>query len=270
MKTTNSIDEHTYKYLHSTNTRPARFYLLPKIHKPGNLGRPIISSIEAPTEKISHFVDFHLHPLVETIPSYVKDTTHFLQKIDSMGTLPSNTILVTLDVSSLYTNIPHEEGISTCAEVLATRQTEDPPTHDLTTLVATILRKNNFIFGDQHYLQIHGTAMGTRMAPSYANLFMAKLEKSLLSRPTTLKPLVWWRYIDDVFVLWTHGEEALKEFIDDLNIAHSTIKFTSEWSHTQIHFLDVLVCLKDGLLSTDLRNPHTSVPPCQQLSPQAL
>ena len=60
----------------------------------------------------------------------VKDTTHNLQKIDSMGTLSSSTILVT------HTNIPHEEGISACAEVLATRQTEDPPTHDLTTLIA--------------------------------------------------------------------------------------------------------------------------------------
>ena len=75
MKTTNSINEHTYKYLHSTNTQPARFYLLPKIHKPGNPGRPIISSIEAPTEKISQFVDFHLRPLGEMITSYVKDTS---------------------------------------------------------------------------------------------------------------------------------------------------------------------------------------------------
>ena len=95
------------------------------------------------------------------------------------------------------------------------------------------------------------------MAPSYANLFMAKLESSLLSHPTTLKPLVWWRYIDDIFALWTHGEEALKEFIDDLNTAHSTIKFTSEWSHVQIHFLDVLVSLKDGVLSTDLYTKET-------------
>ena len=71
--------------------------------------------MEAPAEKISQFVDFHLRLLVETIPSYVKDNTHFLQKIDSMGTLSSNTILVTLDVSSLYTNIPHEEGIFACA-----------------------------------------------------------------------------------------------------------------------------------------------------------
>ena len=65
-----------------------------------------------------------------------------------------------------------------------------------------------------------------------------------------------WRYIDDIFALWTHGEETLKEFIDDLNIAHSTIKFTSEWSYTQIPFLDTLVSVKDGALSTDLKRTH--------------
>jgi hypothetical protein len=62
MRERNAIDEATQKYLHSSNTCPARFYLLPKVHKPGNPGRPIISSNNAPTEKISQFVDYHLRP----------------------------------------------------------------------------------------------------------------------------------------------------------------------------------------------------------------
>jgi hypothetical protein len=118
-----------------------------------------------------------------------------LTKLQEIGTLPPNTLLATLDVSSLYTNIPHEEGISACGEALTSRTVQEPPTHDI---VALILKKNNFVFGDKHYLQVHGTAMGTRMAPSYANLFMSELEKSLLSRPATAKPSVWWRYIDDI------------------------------------------------------------------------
>ena len=88
--------------------------------------------------------------------------------------------------------------------------------------------QNNFVFGDKHYLQVHGTAMGTRMAPSYANLFMSELEKSLLSRPATAKPSVWWWYIDDIFIIWNHSEE---ELIEDLNTAHPTIKFTANWSY---------------------------------------
>ena len=197
----NSIDEATRKYLHCKNTRPARFYLLPKIHKPGNPGRPIVASNNAPTEKISQFVDYHLRPLVEKIPSYIKDTTHFLNKLKTIPSLPTNVLLVTLDVKSLYTNIPHEEGITACHTALRTRNIEHPPTEDLVSLISYILKRNNFVFGDKHYLQIHGTAMGTRMAPSYANLFMADLEQTFLQRPITHNPLIWWRYIDDVFAI---------------------------------------------------------------------
>ena len=100
------IDEPTFKYL-SSNSDPqaGRFYILPKIRKQGNPGRPIISSNGHPTERISQFVDFHLKPLVQMLPSYIKDTTHFLLQLQNLGPLPDNAILVTLDISSLYTNI---------------------------------------------------------------------------------------------------------------------------------------------------------------------
>ena len=64
----------------------------------------IISSNGHPSECISEFVDYHLKPLVQTLPSYIKDTTHFLLQLQNLGPLPENAILVTLDVSSLYTN----------------------------------------------------------------------------------------------------------------------------------------------------------------------
>ena len=58
--------------------------------------------------------------------------------------------------------------------------------------------------------------MGTKMAPSYANLFMGFVEQDLLSR-SAKKPLVWFRYIDDIFFIWTHGQEALDEFLQFCN-----------------------------------------------------
>ena len=61
-----------------------------------------------------------------------------------------------------------------------------------------------------------------------------------------------WRYIDDVFFLWEHGEDKLQEFIENLNKMHSTIKFTTASSKTSINFLDVSVQLKEGKLETDL------------------
>ena len=110
------IPKDTEKYLTINNPRTARFYHLPKIHKPGNPGRPIISSCGAPTERISEYVNFHLQPLVRQIPSYLRDTKDFLQKITNLGLPPQECILLTLDVSSLYTNIPHEEGKQACKQ----------------------------------------------------------------------------------------------------------------------------------------------------------
>ena len=69
---------------------------------------------------------------------------------------------------------------------------------------------------------------------------MAELEEEIL-REVELKPYMWWRFIDNIFFIWKHREEKLREFIDVLNRKHPTIKFTAEWSKTQINFLDVTV-----------------------------
>ena len=62
----------------------------------------------------------------------------------------------------------------------------------------------------------------TEKTPSYADIFMDKLEKKLISQ-ALIKPQTWWRYIDDIFIIWTEGEESLKDFINYLNSAHRTI-----------------------------------------------
>ena len=88
------------------------FYTLTKIHKPTLVGRPIIEGCDGPTERISAFVDHLIQPIVQKQASYLKDTTDFLNFLDKTK-LPKNTILVSMDVTSLYTNIPQEEGITT-------------------------------------------------------------------------------------------------------------------------------------------------------------
>ena len=115
--------------------------------------------------------------------SYITDTTHVLHKLNSLSILSHNALLVTLDVKSLYTNTPHYEGITTCDTALTSRIVQDVPTDDLITLLSCL------IIGDNQYLQIHGTAMGTRMAPSYANILIAQLEQALLARESVLVKL---------------------------------------------------------------------------------
>ena len=91
-------------------------------------------------------------------------------------TIPENTTFVTMDVTSHYTNIPHDDGNAACRKIWEQRTVQEPPTECLVETLTLVLKNNNFTFDGNHYLQINGTAMGTKMAPSYANIFMGNLE----------------------------------------------------------------------------------------------
>ncbi len=254
-----NIDNNVLTHLRSTNPKTANFYMLPKIHKTNNPGRPIISANECPTEKISGYVDHHLRPHVLKIPSYLKDTTHFLNKLAQITHIDENSILATIDVSALYTSIPHDEGLMAITEALDTRRDKSPPTLFIRELTEFILKNNVFQFNQKFYKQVQGTAMGTKMAPSYANLFMAKLEKDLLQNAPGPTPTTWWRYIDDIFIIWEHSATELQNFIAYLNAAHPTIKFTQETSSEKINFLDVTVYKDGNQLQTTLYKKPTDV-----------
>ena len=88
------------------------------------------------------------------------------------------------------------------------------------------------------------------MAPPYAIIFMGDLVERILQN-YSFKPLVWWRYIDDIFLLWQHREEKLKEFLDILNCYHPSIKFTSKYSRERTDFLDVEIIKEGNQFLTD-------------------
>jgi len=94
---------------------------------------------------------------------------------------------------------------------LSGNNTTSIPTEDLADLARIVLTHNNLTFNGKHYLQILGTAIGTKMAPSYANIFMGNLEADLIEKPL-VKPHTWHRFIDDILLIWTEGEERLKRF----------------------------------------------------------
>ena len=84
--------------------------------------------------------------------------------------------------------------------------------------------------------------MGTKMAQSFANLFMGTLEIDFLKAwGSDKQPLLWLRFIDDIFFLWQHGKIALKEFMTFINNFHKIIKFEHTSSPKQINFLDTTI-----------------------------
>ena len=153
--------------------------MLPKIHKTGNPGRPIVNGKGSITEKISAYVDQEIRHLVPRIPSYLKDTTHLINILLGKQLAPED-ILVTIDVKSLYTNIPHNEGIQALNRTMEETNIHPMKKLLICRLANLILTKNYFEFNKKLYRQIQGTAMGTRMAPSYANIFMKYIELQLI------------------------------------------------------------------------------------------
>ena len=103
--------------------------------------------------------------------------------------------------------------------------------------------------------------MGTKMAPSYANLFMGVLEQQMLASYKH-KPLLYCRYIDDIFIIWTDGEDSLNDFLTHCNNQNKHIQFEQTISSRSIPFLDVSVTLECGKLTTDLYTKSTDKHQC--------
>ena len=150
--------------------------------------------------------------------------------------------LSVMDVTSLYNNIPQEKGINTVSQAYEDYHNKEPPitVRYLREMLSLILQENSFQFDGKDYLQIHGATMGTKMAVAFANVFMAKTEREIL-RLSYKKPLVWKRFIDDVFLLWNISRDEVNAFIEQANRLHPTIKFMAEISETGITFLDTYV-----------------------------
>ena len=141
-------------------------------------------------------------------------------------------------VSSLYSNIPQDKGTEACPDAIEAAEASHIPRNVLHQHFEIVLKGNVFRFDGQIYKQIQGTAMETKVTPSYANLFMDRFERAFIAQEPT-QPLVWKRYIDDILCIWIGTRNELEGFLDRLNKAHRTLKFTWSISDERIEFLDL-------------------------------
>lgn len=173
------------------------------------------------------------------------------------------TILVSFDVISLYTNIPHTLGLEAInywidrhPNTLNTRFSKEFILEGL----KLVLENNHFHFDEEFFLQTKGTAMGTKVAPTYATLVMGYLENTLFERTSevfdaelsTYIGSNWKRYLDDCFIFWTKGEDDLEKFHSLLNTLNESIQFTMEKSDKELPFLDLRIIKNGSCITTDL------------------
>ena len=236
------IDNSTYFKLYPTGTTPGRLYGNAKVHKPLTNGkpkfRPIISSIGTISHQVAKYLLPILKPL-ETNEYVTKDSFDFAYNIRS---IKADTFMASMDIESLFTNLPLTETIELCCNKLF---------HD-NTLVSGLNRKefkklmeiatqeNVFMFNGKFYKQINGVAMGSPLGPILSNIFLCHHEKLWLEEcPSSFKPRMYTRYVDDIFLLFSDLQH-LDLFKNFMNTRHTNIKFTSEVEKdNQLAFLDV-------------------------------
>lgn len=225
--------------------RPRYFYLLPKIHKPQNKwtiphqippGRPIVSDCSSESYGIAEYIESFLTPISNKHPSYIKDTQDFIKNIRRIQ-LKEPCFLFTMDVNSLYTNIEVTRGMVAVEEWLRRHPSDQRPDRELLELLHLSLTRNDFEFNGRHFLQIKGTAMGKRFAPAYANIYMAHWEETAFRKCRKL-PQHYFRYLDDIWGIWTHSKEDFDEFTRTLNGHHALIKIEPTLDENTVNFLD--------------------------------
>ena len=215
LKNENLLTLRTANSLLEEKIKTPEFHLLPKKHKANNSGRPVISSVNCRTSRISEFVDYYLQPEVKKLKSYVKDTTDFIKKIEAIDHVSDDSYLVSLDVPSLYTNIPHKEGIEAVKQKLK-KSKPSISIKVILTFLKLILTLNNFVFNGINYLQKKGCAMGTKCAPSYANIFMGWFEEKFIPADT------------DVFKTSSRRLKKVTTSCDQTRRRHDVWKITSD------------------------------------------
>lgn len=249
MRNENYIDQKQFEFLSGPVTPRNRvFYLLPKIHKDKNKwtipdkmpeGRPIVSDVESESYRVSKYIDSFVTPLSTRHTSYLKNTYDFVSKIRNT-IIPNDCFLVTGDVTALYTNMLHDRTLS-CTENIFQKY-PDPlrPDKHLIELLKITLKNNDFQFNGKNYLQTCGTPMGKVYAPALANIYMLEFDEKAMNGFKS-KPLYFFRYLDDIFFIWTGTIEELKEYETYLNSLIPGIKVTLEYNKLAANFLDTTV-----------------------------
>ncbi|CAJ0945100.1 unnamed protein product [Ranitomeya imitator] len=223
----------------------ATFYTLPKVHKGCHplKGRPIVSGVDSLTQNCGIYVDQILRPFVTSIPSYLRDTSDLLLKLEGMH-LGQDVWLASIDIEALYSSIPHEAGIEGVRYFLQQRSVACWEHNEFVlNILRYILTHNAFSFDGKHFHQLRGTAMGCPY-DRWWDEFIS----------------IWYRYIDDVFLVWTGSKEGFEAFMRHLNVNNVGLRFTSEIVEKELAFLDLKIEkeINGGLATSIYRKPTST------------
>lgn len=243
-ETIRGLSKQLYHYLlpKPQNNQTPKMYGLPKVHKKFKSlppMRPIVAQSGSPLLPSAQFIDHTLQPLAQSYKDYIKTSTALINLLENVR-VPETSVLVTIDVESLYPSIPQSECLQTIYDQMQkNRHLLLINPNLIIRLLHVCINHNYFQFSNVFFQQIQGTSMGAAFSPTLANIFMSvTIENFLNTQPH--KPLLLTRYIDDIFVIW-ENPATLNQFLTALNQFHPKLKFTHAISYHSADFLDLTI-----------------------------
>lgn len=216
-------------------------YLLIKVHKPKGLcGRPIVPCTNWITTPASVLADHLLQAIVRkaNIKWIVKDTKSFVNELEHTHLSHREGIFVTADIASLYTNIDTTMGLKLVRQFLLEQSVELSLINLIMDLLSFVMRHSYLSFKDKVYHQVDGTAMGTAVAPTWANIFVFMLEKIIITEFGD-KIRLYRRFLDDVFA-FIEGK-YVEAFMTRMNQLHPKLVFEFTSDPNEASFLDLCI-----------------------------
>ena len=133
--------------------------------------------------------------------------------------------MFTMDIKSLYTIIPNNDGLLALTHFLNKHTELQPPTHTLVCLAKLVLTLNTFSFDGDYYQQTGGIAMGSLFSPNYACLFVGHIEEQIFRQYRGKTTDLYKRYIDDIVSAASGTKEDLEDFATFINNFHPSLKW---------------------------------------------
>ena len=239
LKKVGALTDFQYRRLYPTSTTIPRFYGLPKVHKSGAPLRPIVASRGSITYPVARFLADILAPLVGKNGYALKNSADLVKQFGDCK-LEEEDVLVSFDVTALFTQVPVDKSIDVIHDKLAQDtslkdRTLLSPIH-IRDLLNICLKTTYFLYDGVIYTQVEGAAMGSPISPIVANLFMEWFEENALNT-FKYEITIWRRYIDDTMVALC--EDLIEDLTQHINSIHPAIKFTrEEESNNKIAMLD--------------------------------
>lgn len=231
---------------------PCPFYIIPKVHKNPPSSRPIAAAQRFITTPLSRRLTPLLQNLVAELPYIVRNSTEFIRQLSTVSTpLPPGARLFSADVESLYPNIETAWALRLISPMI--RKAYGHLHGD--TLVAgmkVVLEHLYVQFEGTSYRQISGCAMGTPLAPPYANLVMDRADLGVRTLFQSKLALLC-RFIDDYLGIWLGSTEEYAEFVLAMNSLHPRLRITFSALELTQPFLDISVTINSaGCIETSL------------------